>query len=219
MRGGKRYNAGRSGWRRRCENVLALDLRRIRQTGRLVPGGFTWSWTRDGERLASITAYVSADKERMNLSYSWTPDGQPREPIAYDVLLAWTPCRFGGRRAWFCCLNCGSRRLVLYGISSQGRFLCRRCMRLGYTSESESPLDRAWRKTRKLEDRLTEDGQRPKGMRKRTFERIVAQLDAAEERKDSLWSVGFVGFCLRSGLIPGEVLKEAESEVGSKGVV
>jgi hypothetical protein len=53
-------------------------------------------------------------------------------------------------------------------------------MRLGYASEAESTIGRLNRKSQKLEARLTEDGQKPKWMRWKTFTRICEQLEGAD---------------------------------------
>ena len=53
-------------------------------------------------------------------------------------------------------------------------------MRLAYACEAESRIDRINRKSHKLEAKLTEDGEKPKWMRWRTYERICARLDDLE---------------------------------------
>jgi len=49
-------------------------------------------------------------------------------------------------------------------------------MRLGYASEAESRIDR---KFHKLQARLGEDGEKPKWMRWKRFDRICEQLESA----------------------------------------
>jgi hypothetical protein len=64
-------------------------------------------------------------------------------------------------------------------------------MRLAYTSEAESPLDRAWRKQRKLEARLDENRTlKPKGMHWRTFNALCDRITAVEEEKDAAFVEG-----------------------------
>jgi len=73
---------------------------------------------------------------------------------------------------------------VLYGVANDGKFGCRYCMGLGYSSECETRIDRINRKLQKLQGRLLENDSawlKPKWMRWRTFERICAQLDVADE--------------------------------------
>lgn len=182
-RGGVRYGAGRPGWRRKCENSLALDLRILRRRGRLAAGqSFPWSWSRDGEPCGSIA--VSVLEHSIRLSYVWTGPGDERVSRAYEMALERTPCPFGGARIWFRCRWCGRRCAVIYGLSGDGYFGCRRCLRLAYACEAEDLCGRLWRKQRKLEARLADNLERPKGMRVRTYQRIVAEWEEVEEAKD-----------------------------------
>ncbi len=69
----------------------------------------------------------------------------------------------------------------LYGLSGDGYFACRVCLRLGYASECEDRTGRLWRKMRKLEARLVDGELKPKWMQWRTFEQISNQMDAIDE--------------------------------------
>jgi hypothetical protein len=199
-RGGTRSGAGRPGWRRRCEYQLPLDIRRLHRKRLMQPGRwFNWYWSREGERIAEAGVRAEADVIVMN--YMWTPYGYEPRTIECRIALTRTFCRFGGTRSWFICPDCGRRCAVLYGVSRYGNFACRVCRRLGYLSESESPVDRCWRQQRKIEAKLTEDGERPRGMRVRTFERLCAKWEAIEERKDELWWPSFAAFAVRVGLV------------------
>ena len=185
MRGGYRYNAGRPGWRRKCEHMLRFDLRQLTKKGRVAAGqSYGWYWFRDEERIASIGVRTIPDA--FLLDYTWTPSGSRPQVITCRVELTQTPCTLGGCRRWFVCPDCRRLCLVLFGISRRGNFACRACQRLAYASEAESPVDRCWRAQRKLEARLTENGHRPKGMRRKTFERINDRWVTLEERKDDL---------------------------------
>jgi hypothetical protein len=82
-------------------------------------------------------------------------------------------------------------------------------MQLAYASEAESPLDRAWRKVRKLEARLEENRTatryvKPKGMHWRTFNTLCDRIAAAEEEKDAAWMVGAAGLLARFGELAGD---------------
>ena len=50
-----------------------------------------------------------------------------------------------------------------------------------YASEAESRIDRVNRKFHKLQARLGEDGEKPKWMRWKTFDRICTQIEAADQ--------------------------------------
>ena len=73
-------------------------------------------------------------------------------------------------------------------------------MRVGYASETEDRMGRVWRKQHKLEAKLDEDGQRPKGMRSQTYERIRAQIEAVEERKDAVCYLGIMSMIRCGGM-------------------
>jgi hypothetical protein len=68
---------------------------------------------------------------------------------------------------------------VLYGESV--RFLCRHCYKLPYTSQCEDRIDRMIRKREKIRRRLRLDGgagpgyERPKGMHRSTYERLMKE--------------------------------------------
>lgn len=186
MRGGDIHGADRPGWRRKCEHMLRFDLRQLAKKGRLSAGqSFGRYWFRDEEKIASINVRTIPDA--FLLDYTWTPSGYPPQSITCRVEMTQTPCTLGGWRSWFICPDCGRLCLVLFGVSRRGNFACRVCQRLAYTSEAESPIDRCWRAQRKLEEKVTQDGKRPAGMHRRTFDRISERWVAIEERKDDLF--------------------------------
>jgi hypothetical protein len=207
--GGYRYGAGRPGWRRKCEQSLPLDIRRLKAKGLLRPGQwFRWTWSADGERVGDIG--VSVGSHHLELTYRWTPYGSPARDIRCDVPFAWTPCHFGGSRQWFACPRCGRRCAVIY--MGGGEFACRTCLRLGYISESLDTVNRLWRKQSKLEVRLGPDGGKPKRMRKRTYERIWARIDAVEEARDAAWWTGFARLAVRLGADPTSLMAELRDD-------
>lgn len=176
--GGSRYGAGRPGWRQRCEHLLALDIRVLARRGHIpseshITRYFPWRWSRGNEPAGSIR--IQAERDQLRLTYSAN-----NRPFDYPVWVERSPCHYGGSRPWFRCPRCLSRNAVLYGTASDGRFGCRHCMRLGYACESESRIDRINRRLHKLEAKLVE-GQKPKWMRWRTFDRICEQLDAVDQ--------------------------------------
>ena len=111
--------------------------------------------------------------------------------MAETVRIVRVPCRFGGARPYFICpgvvngVACGRRVTKLYG---PGRyFLCRHCYRLAHASQSEDAWDRTLRRANKIRQRLGGDPgmaapfpPKPKGMWRRTYERLREQALAAE---------------------------------------
>src|ERR1700730_13873055 len=127
------------------ESCLSVDVLRWNRLGYLRSSRwFSWAWTRDGERVASIN--VEAGHHSVTLKYRIRSYGEDWSDVEQRVAIAWTPCRFGGARPWFMCsvqsngVYCGRRVTKLYGV---GRlFACRHCYRLAYTSQQESARDR-----------------------------------------------------------------------------
>lgn len=177
-RGGTRYGAGRPGWHVKAEHCLRLDVRQIARRKLLGGGAFSWHWTNSttGERVGSIGVTVFADSLRLNYSSDGTP---VRERVQIDR----TGCNYGGTRPWLRCPRCHRRVAVLY--LRGGRFVCRHCGRLVYGSQADDALGRTWRRQQKLEDRLGENWARPRGMHKRTYDRLLDGVLKCEDIRDS----------------------------------
>lgn len=141
----------------------------------------------DGEKRGNISVIVRTDYVR--LLYTWTPSDGIRRRFDYQVWVERTSCHFGGTRPWFRCPRCQMRRAVVYGIAGDGRFGCRACMRLAYSSEAEGLTDRMSRKQQKLEGRLDQYGDRPKGMRRGTYARLCQGINDIEEKKVLVFTV------------------------------
>ena len=200
------FGSGRHGGGRCTDDMRPLDVRKIHRAGLLQPGcSFIWQWTRNGETTASIRLWAEAD--RVVLDYrnrSAHSNGGEWELMNYAVWLDWTPCTYGGKRAWWLCpaVGCGRRVAVLHG----GRvFACRQCNRLAYRSQREPPDDRATRRADKLRARLgweagilNGDGWKPQGMHWSTFERLQASHGAHVNR-------ALAGMAAKLGMLRGRI--------------
>ena len=177
------FNSGRHSGKSCTTDLRALEVRKIQGKGLLTPRkSFGWNWNRSGETIASIN--ISVDNDRVTLDYRSRSNGGEWHAMNYPVRLAWTPCNYGGQRAWWLCpaVGCGRRVAVLYGGSV---FACRHCQQLAYKSQRETPDDRAIRRADKLRDRLGWEagilngaGGKPKGMHWQTFEKMRAKHDS-----------------------------------------
>lgn len=188
--GGSRYGAGRPGWHVKAEHCLKLDVRRLARHKVLAGGMFSWRWTNSytGEESGSITIYSRPDG--LNLSFS-----QNGQPCGHEVGIVRTACNYGGTRPWLLCPPCGNRVAVLY--LRRGRFICRHCAQVVYASQSEDLIGRAWRRQAKLEARLGENWQRPKGMHQATRQKLVTAILQCEELRDR----AICDFARRMGLV------------------
>jgi hypothetical protein len=139
--------------------------------------------------------------DRVHLSYRWRVTGGEFQDVEETVRIVRAPCRFGGSRPYFICpgivnsVTCGRRVAKLHG---SGRyFLCRHCYRLAHASQSESKWDRALRRANKIRQRLGGDPgmaspfpSRPKGMWRRTYDRLQEQAFEAEMVADQFFEIG-----------------------------
>ena len=177
------FGSGRHGGKSTTGDMHVLDIRKIARAGRLKPGqSFSWQWTCNGEKIASVN--MRTDTDRVTLDYRARDRGGEWQAMNYPVRLSWTPCTYGGQRAWWLCpaVGCGRRVAVLYG----GKVCaCRHCHQLAYKTQREQSHDRAGSKADKLRERLqweagilNGNGIKPKGMHWATFDRLEAQHDA-----------------------------------------
>ena len=176
---GRRSQSGKDA----TDDYRALDVRRWQRDGYLMAGwAFSWQWTRPGQTMASIQ--VRTESDRVILFYRQRSGGGEWKDERYPVRLDWSPCNYGGQRAWFLCpaAGCGRRVAILYG---GGIFACRHCYRLAYSSQRETAANRALRRADRIRARLdwepgilNGDGGKPTGMRWRTFQRLSAEHEA-----------------------------------------
>jgi hypothetical protein len=167
------------------DQTMRLDVRELRRHGCLIPGRQgSIEWTlHDGSR-ASMAFNAHSDEIELRWTQSDTVSGEVKS-MADWLALEWRPCRFGGVQPFFAC-DCGALALALY--LRDGRFCCRACAGVVYASQNERQLHRTRRAAQKIRYRLggsssPDDGipERPKGMWRRTYDRMVARLIAAEE--------------------------------------
>jgi hypothetical protein len=172
------------------ESCRSLDVHQLQKTGCLQPGwSGAWQWMRDGERVAWIG--LRAETDCIHLAYRVRIQGGDWEDVAETVRTVRVPCRFGGSRPYFICpgvmdgVACGRRVAKLHNAGRD--FLCRHCYRLGHASQSEATWDRALRRANKIRQHLggkpgtaAPFPQRPRNMRRSTYERLRNQAVDAE---------------------------------------
>jgi hypothetical protein len=185
--------------RDKVEACRSIDINRLHKAGCLGAGwSGGWQWTRDGERVAWINLRAEAD--RLQLSYRVRIGGGEWKDVEETVRIVRVSCRFGGARPYFICpgvangISCGRCVAKLYG---SGRyFLCRHCYRLANASQNESAWDRSVRRANKIRQRLGGPSgmaasfpDRPKGMWRRTYERLRAKAFEAEMLADEAFVI------------------------------
>ncbi len=176
--------SGRCGGRPVAEYLHSLDINRLNRKGLLEGWRGTWAWWNgDGDRTGSVSLTTGID-----LVYvTGTLNGEPLDQM---ITLSRTPCNFGGERPWFNCpaWKCWRKVGKLY-LGGSG-FACRKCYRLVHSSTREDSVGRLWRKKRKLEAKLDDGYQKPKGMHWRTYNQIHDQLDDLEGELDRQFIIG-----------------------------
>lgn len=176
------YGSGRRYGKGTTSDMRSIDVRYMHRKGLLKIGmSGSLSWSRNGQQVASINFRVEGDALR--LMYRSRRTGEGWKDHDYVVHLTYTPCNYGGRRAWFLCPCCGWRAAVLYGGSI---YACRKCHQLAYKSQRETPGDRAINRAEKIRERLkwtpgilNGPEWKPKGMHWRTFEWLQREHDQA----------------------------------------
>jgi len=164
-----------------------LDVRRWQRQGLLEPGqSFVCNWQQEAEIVASVE--VHAEPDHVILGHERDGNTDDLKYLRYSVWIDWTPCHYGGKRAWFLCPvpGCMRRAAILYWA---GVFACRSCHQLVYRSQRETASKRALRRAQAI--RMTLGGsdnleeafpKKPKGMHWRRYERLQIEADVAYNR-------------------------------------
>jgi hypothetical protein len=132
----------------------------------------------------------------------WRDGHEVRSAVAVERL----PCHFGGTRPLLRCPPCDRRcrKLYLYG----SWFVCRVCTRARYWTQTASPDARMAQRIRKLQGRLAPDDdpndyviewipERPKGMRRATYRRLVDRLERVSNKRDAYLEPGLLRLLAR----------------------
>ena len=188
-RGGYRCGAGRPGWHAKTAGKLAVDVRKLHRDGHL-SGCYRmhWHWS------SGATIELDTTPDIVTLTYRYKDGGGEWRDVRQTVTVTRTPCHYGGSRPWFACPRCYGRVAILYLWNVPA---CRKCARLVYPSQADDAMGRSWRRTRKLEKRLSGgtgewNYRRPKGMRRATFERLREEYWREEQLRDGMLAA-FVG--------------------------
>ncbi len=126
------------------------------------------------------------DPDGLILDYRTQRYSEPWQDVREAVLIERTGCHYGGTRPWLRCPRCLSRRAVLF--SKWGRFRCRACHDLAYSSTRETEGDRMMRRAAVIRKRLGAPSSgylwgwvpKPKGMRWATYDRLRGELRACQ---------------------------------------
>lgn len=184
------------GKRAALDDCRCLDINSMVKLGAIPQcgwqaGGWMWRDGETGEQKATV-GYEADTRDAYNafLRLQYTFTDKDNKKVDYKILLSCTKAHYGGRRWWFICPSTGRRVAKLYLPFGGDIFSSRHAYRLPYACQSETARGRADRKMWKLRNRLGRYGsipERPKGMHKATFERLVNQADDATAKADELF--------------------------------
>jgi len=111
----------------------------------------------------------------------WRVDIQFRSGATQRISLRWIACNLGGHRPWFVCDRCNRAVGKLYNTGSS--LACRRCLDLRYASQRRGAKLQALKLRLRLNGIASLDKRfpsRPKGMHRRTFDRLRRKAEALE---------------------------------------
>jgi len=168
------------------EQMLALDIRKLRRLGVVRAGECTCDtvqWSIGSLRTSCARLRVDLSDIERGGGATITgdmPDGSIKQHVAIEMV----PSPFGGHRCYFVCPVSARRCEVLYYAG--GRFASREAQRLSYVVQGMNDLSRARRKAAKLCSRLRGSGGQP---RQRGRNRIdtVSRLREAEYEAKALY--------------------------------
>ena len=198
------YGSGRHGCRPMVDDALTLDLNllirlRLIRPGECSHGTFTWtSKMTNSQEPGTIVATIGyeaslLDPGAASVRLHYTLGSVPQD---HRVRLTTTPCHYGGRRWWWRCSIMGQRAMKLHLPAGASQFASRAAYGLGYAIQRQSRMDRVLSRSQKLFGKfgpgpvLLAQGPppRPRAMHLRTYARLSAAYEAAENRVDSLWA-------------------------------
>jgi hypothetical protein len=136
------------------EDSKPLDAWKLAREGWFTPGKVCISrWTR-GDAVTGTVSFQAMDgaiRFRYTQTDYWTDIERSHD---YVVEVIRTPATVGGERVWFLCPRCYRRVRMLYLPPNAGRFACRHCHNLAYSSQHQSRRYRAIDRLFRLADRL-----------------------------------------------------------------
>jgi hypothetical protein len=152
----------------------------------ILSGAVERSWRRPTGEVQMVTMLAFGD--RVECVVTRLLPGHGRGPESkFVVRVSWTPCNYGGRRAWLHCAGEGcsrrSSRLYVAGRS----LLCRLCVSGRYRSQVLEPFARRRARFKAIQARLAPPPSgrllpaKRKGMHWKTYERLLDELFSLQD--------------------------------------
>lgn len=198
------FGSGRSGGYPSIERTdsVTLNVNTLAKVLRREPNS-SWRWTfgKDGELGWLTVSAISPDdcnERRAFLCFEIDHFSRPTGCRTQTVRMVSQACRFGGERWYFLCPSSGRRCEKLLLPNGALNFYSRAALRLVHDVTREDPMNRAHRRLARLYRKLCQryDGpdwqfpHRPKGMRRRTFERIADRIERGTYALNAAFEAG-----------------------------
>jgi len=190
------YGSGRNDGRATIEATasIILDINSLVRNRVIVAGERRLAQVSIGEVFEghiTVNACLTG-KPRVQLEGQAETFQHGRFFVSQNIYLTRVPTNFSGYRWMFLCPWLGCRAVKLYLPNGGKGFASRLAYGLSYQSQRETKLDLLMRKARNLERKLrVKDtsfspaySQRPKGMWRSTYKRLLKELEEAETQMD-----------------------------------
>jgi hypothetical protein len=176
------YGSGRRASRPTLNQCRRITIRALRASIRHSGGRALIQWA-DGAKILFKTSRAAI-----------TPCGASEQPLHAPITLAWDRCPLGGARPYFVCPQCQRRAQHLF---PQYGFACRHCTGLIYRSQTSTEVEslfdslaRVQRQLVKPPTRLSDYApydipEKPKGMWRSTYSRLIKRLLDLQTRQQS----------------------------------
>lgn len=154
------------------DNEIFLSIFYLKKAGVLKPGSTT--------ELGWFRGDVLIQRTRIFIFQNYL------DMVGGKIALEYTPCHFGGRRAWLLCPMCNRRSGTLFG----SEFICRHCIGLHYGCQHEGALERSQRRLKKFKERVfgtASPWQQPKGQYNHTFLNNLGEYCDLVEKQNGLY--------------------------------
>ena len=153
-----------------------INVSDMKSDGTLEPGDHMLVFDCDAI-LRDIVITIGPDRRELTAIYRWNDSNNVTR---VSVALDWRPCRFGGLRAYFICPGC-QRCTVNLAVWASG-LRCGPCANVTYQKRWDTDLTRRVKAANEVSAKLgcstwIDKPERPKGMHRRTFERLLCERD------------------------------------------
>jgi hypothetical protein len=159
-----------------------------------------WTAAGEDEPWAEVDILVEAQPDRADaiLRYDIDQASRPTGPQVQRIRIVGEPCHFGGVQWFWICPATGRRVRNLYLPNGGALFLSRDAYKLRWLTTCSTELEKSHMRMARIAKKLGAEYQgfsrtpppRPKWMRWWTYDRLVAEWEAAAGRHDAVWYSG-----------------------------